>query len=47
MEHKLKCKHCKKPFKAKRHDAKYCNANCRNNAAYERKFNEQVKELEK
>ena len=47
MEHKLKCQYCKKQFKAKRKDAKYCSTNCRQNAAYERKFNDMQKELDK
>ena len=34
---KVKCSYCKKRFEAKRKTAKYCNVNCRNNAAYERK----------
>ena len=47
MEHKKKCEHCSKQFKSRRRDAKYCTANCRNKAAYERKFNEDQKEVEK
>lgn len=38
MEHKNKCEHCNKPFKSKRTGAKYCGANCRNKAAYQREF---------
>ena len=38
MEHKNKCEQCKKPFKSKRRDAKYCGVNCRNRAAYQREF---------
>jgi len=45
LEHKKKCEHCGKKFKTKRRDTKFCSANCRNKAAYEKKVKAEIQEL--